>query len=98
MQSSNPEQQTKRDRAKRKAKYIYQQTQFLFYNQRKKAIRTVLSDTKPQCKIPIRDLEEHFISQYSISNDCTHDYYPNLLSELDKTIKPPFRNRKLTQL
>lgn len=41
--SSNPQRASKRDREKRNEKYLYQKTQFLYYNQRKKAVSTIVN-------------------------------------------------------
>ena len=40
--STNPERATKITRGKRKQKYLYQLTQYQYYNKRRKAIQTVL--------------------------------------------------------
>ena len=82
--TSNPERATKRDRQKRKNKYLYEKTQFDFYNQRRKAVRTVLNSAKPSCKLDIDTVYELFSSHFSQPNNCTRLEYPSLLTEAER--------------
>ena len=67
-QSSNPERATKRDKEKRRAKYEYQRTQFLYYNQRRKAIQFVMKNKYEKCKIDIQKIHHHFQTRFSPPN------------------------------
>ena len=83
-ESINPERQIKRDRIKRKAKYVYQFTHYQFYNQRRKAIGRILNTNGKQFKIPVRDIEDYLSRIYSIPNNCIRNTYPNSLSESER--------------
>ena len=84
-QSSNPERATKRDRQKRREKFRYQITQYNYYNQRRKAIRSVLNTNHERCKIPTEEIYKYFSSTHGVSNDMIRDHYPSNIKELDRT-------------
>ena len=85
-QVSNPERTTKRAREKRREKYEYQKTQYLFYNQRRKAVRTVLDNKKVSCKVDINKIHHHFCSQLSTLNDGVRSNYPTLTSDVEQAV------------
>ena len=77
-QSSNPERASKRDKEKRKSKYKYQLVQFQYYNQRRKAVRSILRDNNSiQCQVNIKKVQHHFTKQFSVPNDCIRSSYSN---------------------
>ena len=82
--SSNPERATKRDRAKRKQKYQYEQTQFDYYNQRRKAVRRVLTSDKPSCQIAVDKVYAHFNSYFSRPNNCIRPDYISHFTEVER--------------
>jgi hypothetical protein len=84
-QTSNPIRKSKRDKEKRKAKYDFQLTQFLYYNQRKKAVRKVLNnENKKQLKENNDTIYEYFNNRFSIKNYCKRTEYNDKLDEKDK--------------
>ncbi|KAJ4429319.1 hypothetical protein ANN_26323 [Periplaneta americana] len=74
--SSNPERSSKRDRQKRKERCEYQKTLFLFYNQRRKAVRNVLNDKHEICEINTNTIYDHFSSLLSMPNNHMRHEYP----------------------
>lgn len=83
-QSSNPMRRTKRGREKRKAQYQYQLSQFLFYNQRRKAVRRILKNDFAHCTSNINDIHSHYSSQFSIPNNCVRQAYDSDITEADR--------------
>ena len=81
--SSNPERSTKRDREKRKAKYMYEITQFYYYNQRRKAIRNVFKSETPNCPLNEDMLHSHFSEIFSKPNKHKRSEYPQKVADPD---------------
>ena len=82
-QSSNPQRATKRDREKRKGKYKYQLTQFLYYNQRRKALRQIFGNETPSCKLDSNSLHSYFSEIFSTPNTNLRQEYPNRFNEAE---------------
>ena len=82
-QSSNPERANKRSQEKRKFKYNYELTQFLYYNQRRKAIRQVLDTKAETCTINTTDIHDFFSETFSTINLSIREDYPQLISDSD---------------
>lgn len=68
--STNPERASKRKRIARKAQYKENMIQFLFYNQRKKAVRLIMDTDNKSCNIPMEQLERDFNTQWSTPNNA----------------------------
>lgn len=101
-QHSNPQRKSKRDKEKRINKYKYDEIQFLYYNQRRKAIRKVVNKETPVCKINIQDITNHFKSIFSSPNNCIRDEYISLLTptqqlELDETFVDCISKQEIVQ-
>lgn len=79
--SSNPERATKRDREKRKAKYMYDLTQYYYYNQRRRAIRNVFCNETPACLLNEDILQTHFSGIFSKPNIHQRSEYPSKVTE-----------------
>ena len=77
-QTTNPERETKRDRIKRREKYKYQLTQYHYFNQRRKAVRTVLKSNSEMCKISIDEIYSYFSEMYTKPNQMVRPNYPSL--------------------
>ena len=77
-QSSNPQRTDKRMRQKRHEQYEFELTQYLYANQRSKAVRKVMDSgqTTGQCPIPIVDLEHHFRNILDCPNEARLEDYP----------------------
>lgn len=92
--STNPQRSSKRRKEQRKAEYEYQVTQFLYYNQRRKAVRRVLADGKHKnCSLDLTAIDEYFRSRFENKNDCCREDYEEKLTvseqfHLDKTYLP----------
>ena len=82
--SKNPERKSKRDREKRRERFLYQRTQFLYYNQRKKAVNMVLNRDTPKCRIATDILHETFSNRFSETNDTTRETYQEKTSEQER--------------
>ena len=85
-QNSNPQRQSKRDKERRKNKYRYEEIQFLYYNERRKAIRKVLNEETPLCHIQIKDVENRFSSLWSTPNNCVRTEYDPKFETQEKHI------------
>jgi uncharacterized protein YaaW (UPF0174 family) len=84
-ESSNPTRKSKREKERRKARYEYQITQYLYYNQRRKAVRKVLNENKQiQCKVDIKDVYNYFNNKLSVRNSCIRSEYENIISSEEK--------------
>ena len=81
---TNPQRASKREKEKRKNKYKYEEIQFLYYNQRRKAIRKILSDESRACKCNIQNISDHFSSLFSVPNNCTRDTYDSLVTNAEE--------------
>lgn len=86
-QHSNPQRATKRDKEKRRNKYRYQEMQYLYYNQRRKAVRSALNDQTTHCTADIEDIENHFSSIFATPNNCEREHYADLLTERERVIQ-----------
>lgn len=60
--SSNPERRSKRDKERRKEKFIYETIQFNYYNRRRVAVRKIMANNSTECKISLEDLAQEFSS------------------------------------
>lgn len=84
---SNPQRANKRDREKRRNKFLYDEIQFLYYNQRRKAVRKVLSGgAPPSCKRSTKDIYDHFSELFSTVNNKVRESYDNCLTDTDRLV------------
>ena len=75
--SSNPQRSNARARQRRKARYDFELTQYLYYNQRRKVVQKVMHGNKNSpCPIPMKSLEKHFIEHFGSNNNRTLEHYP----------------------
>ncbi|KAJ4426007.1 hypothetical protein ANN_27634 [Periplaneta americana] len=95
--SSNPERATKRAREKRREKYEYQKTQFLYYNQRRKAVRSALNDQCTSCKVDINKIHHHFPSRLSTENLCECPEYSPVITESQQVVLDSTENLVITK-
>lgn len=68
-QCQNPQRQSKRDRDKRKQKHQKEFIQWMFYNQRKTAVRMIYGDKDNVCPIPINELYDKFEERWGVPNE-----------------------------
>ncbi|KAJ4430501.1 hypothetical protein ANN_22717 [Periplaneta americana] len=83
-QSSNPECATKRDREKRRSKYMYQLTQFQYFNQRRKAVHSVLRQNNQRCTINVNKVHNSS-KNFFIPNNCIRPSYEHVSDTDDLT-------------
>ena len=77
--SSNPTRSSKKIRQKRRERYLFEKTQYDFYNQRKKAVRAVLHGNKSICPIDSQILFQKFNDHFKEANNCIRtEYGPNV--------------------
>ena len=70
----------------RKDAYMYQLTQFYFYNQCRKAICQIFKSDNTFCSIDIfSTIHEYFSNLFSTNNDPTRTEYPQQISEASRT-------------
>ncbi|KAJ4443681.1 hypothetical protein ANN_05356 [Periplaneta americana] len=84
-QSSNPERATKRDREKRRSKYMYQLTQFQYFNQRRKAVHSILRQNNQRCTINVNKVHNSFSKNFSVPNNCIRPSYEHVSDTDDLT-------------
>ena len=82
--SSNPERANKKSRDKRNLKYNYEVTQFLYHNQRRKAVRRVLESKTETCKIDNDTIHRFFTKTLSLENTAQREEYPPKISEVNR--------------
>lgn len=76
--SSNPQRTDAKAKQRRRDKYQYDLAQYWYYNQRKKAVRLVMTKNAPrQCKIKMELLESHFRDTFETENNNTLESYIN---------------------
>lgn len=76
--SSNPQRTDAKAKQRRRDKYQYDLAQYWYYNQRKKAVRLVMTKDQPsQCKIKMEVMESHFRGIFEIENHKTLESFPN---------------------
>lgn len=82
---SNPERESKRDRRKRKQKHHRDWIQWLYYNQRKKAVRLISDDKDNVCTIELSTIFEKFNERWGTENTktITQDPIPSDTQILD---------------
>lgn len=81
-QSSNPIKASKRDREKRKEKYMFDVIQHEFYNQRGKVVHRILkNDNNPNCNIPADELFQAYEQRWGNENNCALESYPSVSME-----------------
>ncbi|CAG7831718.1 unnamed protein product, partial [Allacma fusca] len=69
-ESSNPQRAYKRNKEKHNAKYQRDMAQWLYYNQRKKAVDCVIREKNNKgCTIPLADLYQEFTSRWETPNN-----------------------------
>ncbi|KAJ4426729.1 hypothetical protein ANN_26528 [Periplaneta americana] len=76
------EPQNETDR-KEKNRFLYDKTQFDYFNQRRKAIRTVLSQNKPTCKLDVSEVQQLYSSNFSQPNNNIRSEYPSHYTEAE---------------
>lgn len=76
--SSNPQRTDAKTKQRRRDKYQYDLSQYWYYNQRKKAVRAVMSSgSTKQCKIKMTEMENHFKNVFENMNDHVLEHYPS---------------------
>ncbi|KAJ4432625.1 hypothetical protein ANN_21248 [Periplaneta americana] len=93
-QSSNPERATKRDREKRRSKYMYQLTQFQYFNQRRKAVHSTLRQNNQRCTINVNKVHNSFSKNFSVPNNCIRPSYEHVSDTDDLTPIETFSTTK----
>ncbi|KAJ6642515.1 Retrovirus-related Pol polyprotein from type-1 retrotransposable element R2, partial [Pseudolycoriella hygida] len=86
---SNPERESKRDRQKRKQKHHRDWIQWLYYNQRKKAVRLIANDTDNVCTIELSTIYEKFNERWRTENKEVIIQDP-ISSDIQKTLDDNF--------
>jgi len=75
--SSNPQRTDAKTKQRRRDQYLYDLTQYWYYNQRKKSVRSVMTKgAMRQCKIRMDIVEAHFRKLFEKSNDKVLETYP----------------------
>lgn len=71
-ESTNPQRASKRDREKRRAKYDRDKTQWLYFNQRRKAVHGIIRDKNDKgCTIELVELYKEFSERWETPNNRT---------------------------
>lgn len=69
-ESSNPQRASQRDRDKRRAKFDREKTQWLYFNQRRKVVHSIIKDKNDKgCTIELADIHREFSSRWETPND-----------------------------
>lgn len=72
-ESGNPRRKSARKRTQNREKYEYDVAQYNFYNQRRMVAHKIFKETNKHkiCKIPIKDITEHFETIFSKENSSS---------------------------
>lgn len=87
-QTTNPMKQSKRDREKRKQKHHRDWIQWLYYNQRKRAVREISESKDNICPIDLSIIHEKFQERWGTANNKVIHQEPipsNIQDEIDTT-------------